>query len=380
MSPVDYGSGPAAVRAQSDHKTTAFEALEPRLLLSAGAEPTTSLATAQPGSMVAASSADAEPRDLGGLIGPGLPPDRTGAIQPMGSASASPGGVTVPHYDTVPDYSYWYGCSPTAGGMHAAWWDQQVRQWDAAYTAFAGDPANWRYCCSTDPATYVVPDYANGVVAGWNHRQDGSSWFGHLPDSIADFMLTRQNGSYADDIAWGMEQFMAWDDPRTPENESWTAAVRRDPSLSWQEYKTEIDAGRPVHLTLDSWDAGGHSVLGVGYNEGPGGDEQWVKLYTTWNDGLREWEFRGETETGRSYSVDEGIMMEVLPRAGGLRGYFAVHHSYIHDLTVRIGLGDPADPVWARTVRQRSGGDRVNLVMTDVDLEDARPHLAQTAD
>ena len=177
--------------------------------------------------------------------------------------ASSPGAVFVPH-PTVTDYDWWYGCSPTTGGMHTDWWNDEVRLQDPSLTTFAGDPANWLFDVypSSNPADFAVPDHANGVVTGWAHASGGDTWQGHAPDSIADFMLTVGGGSFADEIEWGMGNYMAWDDLRTPENESWSVTTQQqwdDAGWDFDAYKAEIDAGRPMHLWLFS-PSGGHSV------------------------------------------------------------------------------------------------------------------------
>ena len=296
----------------------------------------------------------------------------------------SPGAVFVPH-PTVTDYDWWYGCSPTTGGLQTDWWNDEVQLWDASLTTFAGDPTNWLFDIypSSNPADFAVPDHANGVITGWAHASDGDTWQGHVPDSIADFMLTVGGGSYADEIEWGMGNYMAWDDLRTPENESWSITTQQQWDYSgwdYDAYKAEIDAGRPVHLWLYS-PSGGHSVLGVGYYDpdGPGGQE-WIDVYTTWNIGLQEWEWTEETQSGYGFTCEGGMLMDVQPRTTGLAGYFALQHGSISDLTVKIGLGDPTSPLWQTAVWSGGGGDNSNLVLTDIDLEAARPYLATTTD
>ncbi len=320
------------------------------------------------------------------VIGPTPAPARD-----AGSLGRSPsvGAVFVPHYDSVTDYDWWYGCSPTTGGMHAAWWDYEVQLIDPGYTVFPGDPSNWTFGIypSSNPADYAVPDHANGVVNGWNHVSDGNTWQGHPPDSIGDFMLTVSGGSYDVPIEWGMQNFMAWDDLRTPENESWSVTTSRvyTPlgghvgTWTFDDYKAEIDAGRPVHLWL-SRPGGGHSVLAVGYYEGLGGDEEWVELYTTWNVGLEEWEWVNETQSGYGYTVNGGLLMDIANEPDiNLTGYFALEHTYIIDLEVAIGLGSPASPTWETTVWSY-GPNNVNLVQTEVDLSGAWPYLGTTGD
>lgn len=106
----------------------------------------------------------------------------------------------------------------------------------------------------------------------------------------------------------------------------------------------EIDAGRPVHLWLSSPTAG-HSVLGVGYNRGASGTEQWIELYTTWNWGLNEWQWTNETYSGYGFSCFGGLTVDIAgPPLDTLSGYVSLWHTDITDLTVQIGVGNPVAP------------------------------------
>ena len=353
-----------------------LEGLEPRLLLSTISVLDEAILASDP-ALAGEAKADASSKvaDVADrLIGPMPAP-----LLSEGSLGRPPSGgaVFVPHR-VITDYDWWYGCSPTTGGLHASWWDDEVQLWDPTYTTFPGDPSAWLFNIypSSNPADFVVPAHANGVVNGWAHASGGDTWEGHVPDSIGDFMLTVDGGSYSDEIEWGMQNVMAWDDLRTPENESWSVTTNAPAVWNYEVYKTEIDAGRPVHLWWFS-PYGGHSVLGVGYYDpdGPGGQE-WVELYTTWHQGLQEWEWTNETQSGYGFTCDGGLFMDVLPQATGLTGYYAVEHTDVSDLMIAIGLGDPASPLWETTVWSGGGGTEVNLVRTDIDLSGALPFLS----
>lgn len=57
-----------------------------------------------------------------------------------------------------------------------------------------------------------------------------------------------------------------------------------------------------------------------------------------------------------------------------IRAQFAIQHPFRGDLVVRVGAGDPANPVWIKTVCDREGDDSDDL-FRDVDLSDAEEHL-----
>jgi len=281
------------------------------------------------------------------------------------------GAVILP---SVPaDYDWWNGCSPTAAGMLFGWWDEQ------GYGVFPGDHRNL-------PATYpgtssVEGNYmdARGTVAGWAHKQEGQaqsltygSWQNHVPDSIADFILTSDGGTSRSNMEHGFEMFAAWDDPDTPECESslFDATTAYTPAyggaFDYATYCAAIDAGIPVHLGLTG-PTGGHSVLGVGYNNSGGAED--VVLLTTWHSGLQQWEWANETQSGHGFSVYGGTLMTpVSTPTPELSAYVAIEHTYIGDLSVTVGLGDPGNPLWTTTAWSNGGGGSNNLILTDIDL------------
>jgi len=99
----------------------------------------------------------------------------------------------------------------------------------------------------------------------------------HAANSIADFMKTSLDG-YTDypDIPKGLRQYIRWDDPNTPINESYKTTVKLHSlawlggDLTWDLFKEEIDADRPVLLNVMAFRAGnsyGHTVVGYGYQD-----------------------------------------------------------------------------------------------------------------
>lgn len=347
-----------------------LEELEPRIAPSAvglggdaGTSPAESL-TAVAG--VASAQADSAETVIGGLIG--TPPQTDG--EPLTSAPTA-GAVILPVLP--PDYDWWYGCTPTAAGMMFAWWDLTYDS-----DVFPGDPTDWVYGAypSSNPDDFT---HANGVVAGWNHAQNNpSSYQGHPPDSLADFLLTEDGATYSTFMTHGLEAFAAWDDPDTPENESFVfSATLHSTQSGWTyaDYRAEIDAGRPVLLNLYS-PSGGHTVLGVGYND-TGGPH--IEVLTTWNWGVQEWEWANEDDTGFGFSVQEGLTLMPVPQpVPELSAYIDLAHTYVGDLTVRVGLGDPSSPLWTETVWDGQGGGDHNLVLTNIDLTEALAYLHQT--
>jgi len=286
-----------------------------------------------------------------------------------------PGAQFVDYIPT--DFDWWYGCSPTTGGMHFAFWEN-----DYDPDVFPGDSTDWVW--GVYPSSNASDfQHANGVVAGYEHAMV-DSWWGHAPNSMADFLLTEFGGTFPTDVEHGYETFAGWDDPTTPENESFEFAATFAWTPAWggtftyDVLKAEIDANRPVHLGLyGPWS--GHSVLAVGYNDS--GAQQCVELLTTWGPtwGVQEWEWANEDDSGQVYSVAAGITLQPVPvTVPSLAGYVSIAHTWIGDLYVDVGLGDPANPLWEQAVWSGQGGGDANLVVTDIDLTGAMPYLDQS--
>lgn len=295
-------------------------------------------------------------------------PDQPVVEMLLGSNPPSPDAVILPGMPA--DYDWWNGCSPTAAGMLFGYWDEQ------GYEVFPGNHRNL-------PATYPntssnSSDYddARGVVAGWAHKQEGinqglsyGSWQNHAPESLADFMKTSNGGTSRSNMAHGFEMFAAWDDPDTSEIESSQfEATTLYSAFDFARYQQEIDAGRPVHVGLSS-SSGGHSVLGVGYNNTDGAEN--LVLLTTWHWGPQEWQWTDETYSGFDFSVYGGTLLEpIIDPVPELSAYLSIAHERIGDLEVELGVGDPASPDWSTTVWNQSGGTSTNLVLTDIDVTD----------
>jgi len=349
----------------------------------------------------------------------------------------SAGAVTIGGLSHITEFDWWYGCGPTAGGMIASWWDEAIRltTGDFDLTVFPGGPStypigsNWQYGLypyySYEP--FVAPDVPNGVVSGWGHTYSARwepatrtwieyGWQNHAPNSLSDFMVSErvpvtapvppgysyiEGASSPDEVQWGMGNFMAWDDPRTAANESWNMTLGQTwnggPSgeLDFASYMAAIDAGRPVFLYWEDAMGIGHTTMGVGYYMDPNTGDIYAEVLTTWNQGVREWRWVDQSiptnppnyldpnNTSVQYTAVGMTEMALanMPLTG-LSGYFAICHPDVSTLTVSIGLGDPASPVWETNVwspdPQYQG--RSHLVLTDIDLSAAMSSLSQTED
>lgn len=190
--------------------------------------------------------------------------------------------------DDVPDYRWYYGCSPTAGGNLIGYWDNQpgyghLYEGTAPMTAPHSNPI---YDIIASPEHINEPYTANECTHSGG------------PNSLSCFMHTDPNtgGSYSWNIAAGMRRFAAWDNPDTAINETahFTSFVYYAPHVSWGDFWNdatfqfgdlvrEIDAGRPLLLNM-SLVGGAHSVAAYGYWIDELGD-RWFATRDTWLDG-----------------------------------------------------------------------------------------------
>ncbi len=206
-----------------------------------------------------------------------------------------------------PAYIWWYGCSPTAGGMIVAWWDAQG---DGFSNIWEGSAATWSGNGSSGTKRMVASQahIDSGAALGFTY----GSYRNHTANSIADFYYTEDGGTARSSIGPGFEDYFAWDDPSTTlTNESYTASYQTryvSSGYTYDDYKAEIDAGRPVHLGLTSTE-GGHSVVGVGYDDSAGKTN--FILYNTWDSSLHSWQWSDETYSGYNFDVYAGTMIQV---------------------------------------------------------------------
>lgn len=239
-------------------------------------------------------------------------------------------------------YASWYGCAPTAAGMMMGFYDRNgylgvqypnlVPGGTAEATTFSGTP----------------PFLANGAIASAGHISDfyadGDGGWGddnspsHSFDCLADFMGTSQdacgngNGNttfwnytsgarltpadlygsgesyWQTDGMYGVGEYVTCQGYGTAQLYSQYIRGRGanpDLGFTFDDYRAEIDAGRPVIIQLE-----GHTVLGIGYT-GP----DTVTLYDTWA------EEPGTMAWGGSYAgmVQYGVMaMELTPEPASM--------------------------------------------------------------
>ncbi len=219
-----------------------------------------------------------------------------------------------------PEYIWWYGCAPTAAGMVLGWWDSQSGFGDL----FEGNASTWWGASDGTTGTKHMVASKEHIDAGKALGFTYGSYQNHTANSIADFIQTENGSTAVGSTATGIRNFALWDDPSTAStSESYASRSYNvyinspyDSSNQWfsfNDYKEQIDAGRPVLLSVGngSW---GHFVIGFGYDTTDG--KQNYLLWTTWSGwGIRSWEWPGpETNSGDRWVVASAILFNVIPR------------------------------------------------------------------
>jgi len=246
-------------------------------------------------------------------------------------------GGTIGNVSTA---TWWYGCSVTSAGMLIGYYDRlgydnlvpggtaeafASGAWPAGSllrTAMASEGHQRDFYGADDGSLN------NGGGAGLGYNISGDDVASSRPyDCLADFMGTSQdafsnpNGqtrfSYyssgnilgtdfladmgGSDGATGLWDYIEWrgysiDNMYTQAVDSFaqTKPGWEGAGFTFDKYAAEIDAGRPVLISLT-----GHTVLGVGYEEGT----QIIEIYDTWDTSLHSFAW-GSAYSAHGYELD----------------------------------------------------------------------------
>lgn len=243
---------------------------------------------------------------------------------------------------SVPAYDWTYGCGPTSGGMVVGYFDNN--NFPNLYTGPANNgvaPLTNSWWGSREVPFIAshknidsrntrghVDDYWNGYYVCARDPFDVGGWSAHPNDSVADFMganqyayqdcsingssdggtiftfdysgypmSTRGGGDYIDG-AYGIAAYIESKGYEVPEYNyynQYIAGLYTARGFSFENFKSEINAGRPVMIQLI-----GHVVAGFGYDET--GGQQKIYIHDTWGpyDTSMQWggTYYGMRQTG----------------------------------------------------------------------------------
>ncbi len=225
----------------------------------------------------------------------------------------------------VPDYKWWYGCSPTAVGMLIGYYDihgydglrydNLVPGGKAELSTFESIPGKWQY-----NVQYIIasPEHiADFYREGYGAKGDDAPPPYHDFNSLADFMGTSQdsvdnpNGFtgfflsssrlYIADIynlrlQTGSGLYGIWKyidscgyGTHDPAHDKTMFSQYVDTyvsgGFSFNDFMSEIDSGRPVIIHVE-----GHTMLGYGYDT----EGQIIYIHDTWTPGPHTMTWGGE--------------------------------------------------------------------------------------
>ena len=212
----------------------------------------------------------------------------------------------ISSYQNVPEYSWHYGCSPTAAGMLFGWWDSQAETtniFDGSASTWWGDTtesSSGGTKSMVASTSHIVAGDENGYTYGDWHNSPSYPNHESNPKCLADFMKTKDGGTSRSNMAAGFENYAGWDVSWTGTDESYSAtATTYYTSSGWtfNDFKNEINQGYPVHLGITK-----HSILAFGWwdQSTPGDPDNYGYIcYTTWSGwGMTEWRWDGQGVPG----------------------------------------------------------------------------------
>ena len=223
--------------------------------------------------------------------GPVPPPGISRGLRAPLLAGLTGTGTIIPG---VPAYLWHHGCGPTAVGMVVGYWDAHgfpdlvpgdaSTPTAAVMAMIANDSGNPTCGGSGDHyQDYACPRDDGSPTAIPDRSSTGGA---HASNCVADFMRTSWSSagncygwSWGTDVLPAFVNYVRHVAPQyTPFATNSTFA-----GFSWDMYKAEIDAGRPVVLLVDTDGNGGtdHFVTAIGYYEDTGQPQ--FAIYDTWD-------------------------------------------------------------------------------------------------
>lgn len=217
-----------------------------------------------------------------------LPPDAQSTSGPLPPPSLAAQASVVPAAPVtiagVPAYEWRHGCGPTAAGMVIGYWDGRGYGALVPGGASTQTPAVNQMIASGDVGGLAATNYADYCLPMDSNRDypiqpdksEPPAGDEHPDHCLADWMKTSQS-AYWNRYGWGwfstvrpaLIGYVRWlgrPDYAVAAEDYWMSYT---PTLSWEVFRAEIDAGRPVVLLVDTGGDGwtDHFVTAVGYDE-----------------------------------------------------------------------------------------------------------------
>jgi len=235
-----------------------------------------------------------EPKDAQSTTGPLPPPWVQGPDASAQGLHASSAAVVI---SGVPAYLWRHGCGPTAAGMVLGYWDRFGYDDLVPGTAFTQTASVAQMIASDGPSSHYT-DYCEPLDGGaptiLPDKSEDPPGDEHPDNCVADYMRTSQSRygnrygwSWFSDIKRAYQGYVA-----SASGGRYVATITNlwmsaAPQLTWDVFRAEIDAGRPMVLLVDTDgnDATDHFVTAIGYDQQDG-----VRRYAcldTWDTSVR---------------------------------------------------------------------------------------------
>jgi hypothetical protein len=238
------------------------------------------------------------------------------------------------------DYLWWYGCSPTSAGMLLGYYDRNgyngkdysnliqggvATSYDSTLVRSAiassrhiSDFYGGGYGASGDDKSGSPTGSLNCLADYMRTSQDaygnsnGATTFYYYPDGSRLYVCDIYNEGITNDGMYGIYDYITNYAGYDLGDASTCTALYiqliagyngNTDGFTWEDYKAEIDAGRPVIIQVS-----GHTMLGYGYDDAT--DE--ILLHDTWSTGTHRMTWGG------SYSgmAQWGVVCMTIPEPG----------------------------------------------------------------
>ncbi len=197
----------------------------------------------------------------------------------------------------VPPYVWYHGCGPTTAGMVLGFWNAHgFNKLFPGSAASQSDTVNQVIASDGHYADYSLPldDLAHSATILPDKSEDpvGDE---HADNSIADFMKTSQSKHLLrygwSSSRWIADAFENYVHYKAPEYSVMVRFLTMEDGLTWDLFRSELQAGRPVMLIVDT-DGDGetdHAGTAIGYDDSQG---QTYAVYDTWDTDPHWYEFK----------------------------------------------------------------------------------------
>lgn len=239
-------------------------------------------------------------------------------VDVTGAALTGPSAVSVT-IPGVPAYIWHHGSGPTAAGMVIGYWDGQGYSDLVPGDASTQTPAVNEVIASEGPASnytdYCEPrDDGGPPIADLSEPPPGDE---HEDECLADYMKTSQSfytnwygHSWFTHVGPALRDYVR--QVFGPGNYAGVTTNLRalDGSMSWDNLRAEIDAGRPLILLVDETGEGDmRFVTAVGY--GTLGQTQRYACYNTIDADLHWYEF-ALMAPGQPWGISDGVTFQIV--------------------------------------------------------------------